>query len=333
MKSQAEVREETAETLALAVTEVTRRAIQPELQPFKDELKLSVQALDDHAGNLKHEIRAHRKSLDALGTRLDEVVELGRRHAVDAGEVRGKGLELIERIDAAAGAVAAAGEEQLTTVSTLRQLADRLANCTMSIQAQSTAQATILDRAKALSAALDAQARELTEFAERLASKADAQASKLEREIAEARKQVALEGADLKNALVGSQVRQEALSRALIDAVAGKIESAVTAMTASIAAVREASAGDLASLADSHDRQQQSMQGETKKLAEALRGEVNAGWEDSDRKFKALHDQQRVDLAKSQGERKRIFQLLIFNVVVSCMMLAAGGVALWLLAR
>ncbi len=78
MKPVAEVRQETAEVLGNAVAEVARRAIRPELDPFKQSLDSLVGNLEGHAETLGEQVRAEKKALDALNKQLGDVVATGK---------------------------------------------------------------------------------------------------------------------------------------------------------------------------------------------------------------------------------------------------------------
>ena len=65
MKPVADVRQETAEVLGNAVAEVARRAIRPELDPFKQSLDSLVGNLEGHAETLGEQVRAEKKALEA----------------------------------------------------------------------------------------------------------------------------------------------------------------------------------------------------------------------------------------------------------------------------
>jgi chromosome segregation ATPase len=197
MKSVTEVRQETAEVLGNAVAEVARRAIQPELDPFKQSLESLVGNLEGHAETLGQEVRAQKKALEALNKQLGEVVATGKSQAAAAADTQAQVQKLQKRLDSLAGELAATRAEQATTVAALNSLRDEVLGWMRASNEQAERLASVLGRAEDLADVLGNQSRAFTDFATTMSGQVDARATEVLQGIVGIRADAAREASEL----------------------------------------------------------------------------------------------------------------------------------------
>jgi ABC-type transporter Mla subunit MlaD len=373
MKPVTEVRQETAEVLGNAVAEVARRAIRPELDPFKQSLDSLVGNLEGHAETLGEQVRAEKKALEALNKQLGEVVATGRSQAAAAADTQARVEELRERLDSLAGELAATREEQATTVAALNSLRDEVQGWMRASNEQSERLASVLERAEDLADALGGQARAFTDFANTMSGQVDARAAEVLQGIVEARTDAAREASDLKSVLGSGFKGQDASSRAAAGDALAKVDAAVKSITGALASARQAGSTELAALGVAHQTRQDAATAEVRALVEALRSEMAAKIESGlmqaiERqesgnqravddvaglrasaetklislqtelgalleRLSARHEDHGRELVKTGQTAERVFRLAVANLVLVLVALAVGGAALWMAGR
>lgn len=276
MKPVTEVRQETAEVLGNAVAEVARRAIRPELDPFKQSLDSLVGNLEGHAETFGEQVRAENKALGALNKQLGEVVATGMSQAAAAADTQARVQELRERLDSLANELTATREEQATTVAALNSLRDEVLGWMRASNEQAERLASVLGRAEDLADALGDQARAFTDFANTMSGQVDARAAEVAISIADVRADAAREATELKSAVGSGFKEQGASSRAAADGVLAKVDAAVKSITDTLASDRQAGSTELAALNLAHQTRQDAATSDVTALVEALRSEMAA---------------------------------------------------------
>jgi hypothetical protein len=274
MKPVTEVRQETAEVLGNAVAEVARRAIRPELDPFKQSLDALVGNLEGHAETLGEQVRAEKKALEALNKQLGEVVATGKSQMAAAADTQARIQEVRERLDAVAGELAATRDDQATTVAALNSLRDEVVGWMRASNQQAERLASVLGRAEDLADALGNQANAFTDFAITLSGQVDARATEVLQGILEARADAAREASELKTVLGNGFQGQDATSQAAASDVVAKVDAGVKSITGALASARQAGATEMAALSVTHQTRQDAAMAELRALVEALRSEM-----------------------------------------------------------
>jgi predicted nucleic acid-binding Zn-ribbon protein len=373
MKPVTEVRQETAEVLGNAVAEVARRAIRPELDPFKQSLDSLVGNLEGHAETLGEQVRAEKKELEALNKQLGEVVATGKSQAEAAADMQARIQEVRERLDAVSGELAATRDDQATTVAALNSLRDEVLGWMRASNEQAERLASVLGRAEDLADALGNQARAFTDFANTLSGQVDARATEVLQGIVEARADAAREASELKSVLGNGFKGQDASSRAAASDVVAKVDAGVKSITGALASARQAGATEIAALGAADQTRQDAATAEVRTLVEALRSEMAAkiesgflqaierlesgsqravdnvaglrttaetklaslqtGLETVLERLSARQEDHGRELAKTGQTAGRVFRLAIANLILVLVALAAGGVTLWMAAR
>jgi len=373
MKPVAEVRQETAEVLGNAVAEVARRAIRPELDPFKQSLDSLVGNLEGHAETLGEQVRAEKKALEALNKQLGEVIATGKSQVAAAADTQARVQELRERLDSLAGELAATRDEQAATVAALNSLRDEVLGWMRASNEQAERLASVLGRAEDLADALGSQARAFTDFANTMSGQVDARATEVLQGIVDIRADAAREASELKIALGNGFKEQGASSRAAAGDVLAKVDGAVKSITGALASARQAGSTEMAALGVAHQTRQDAATAEVRALVEALRSEMAAKIESGFlqaierlesgnqravddvaglrataetkltslqtelgtvlERLSARHEDHGRELVKTGQTAGRVFRLAVANLVLVLVALAVGGVALWMAAR
>jgi chromosome segregation ATPase len=373
MKPVTEVRQETAEVLGNAVAEVARRAIRPELEPFKQSLDSLVGNLEGHAEALGEQVRAEKKALEALNKQLGEVAATGKSQAAAATDAQARFQELRERLDVLGGELAATRDEQSTTVAALNSLRDEVLGWMRASNEQAERLASVLGRAEALADAIANQASAFTDFANTLSGHVDARATEISQAIAEVRADAAREASELKIVLGSGFKGQDASSRAAVNDVLAKVGASVKSITEALASARQAGSTELAAFGVAHQARQDAATAEVRALVDVLRSEMVAKIESgflqaierldsgnqraaddvaglratAETKFASLqaelgtvlerlsakHEDHGRELVKTQQTARRLFWMLVANLLVLVAALAVAGVAVWKAAR
>lgn len=373
MKPVTEVRQETAEVLGNAVAEVARRAIRPELDPFKQSLDSLVGNLEGHAETLGEQVRTERKALEALNKQLVEVVATGKSQAAAAADAQARVQELRERLDALAGEIAATRDEQSTTVAALTSLRDEVLGWMRASNEQAERLASVLGRAEALADMLGNQASAFADFANTLSGQVDARATEVLQGIAEVRADAAREASELKSVLANGFKGQDASTRAAANDVLAKVDASVKFVTGALASARQAGSTEVAALGVAHQARQDAATAEVRAAVDVLRNEMVAKMETGFlqaierlesgnqravddvaglrttaetklaslqaelgavlERLSARHEDHGRELVKTGKTAGWVFRLAIANVLLVLIALAVGGVALWMAVR
>lgn len=370
MKPVTEVRQETAEVLGNAVAEVARRAIRPELDPFKHSLDSLVGNLEGHAETFGEQVRAEKKALEALNKQLGEVIATGKSQVAAAADTQARVQELRERLDSLAGELAATREEQATTVAALNSLRDEVLGWMRASNEQSERLASVLGRAEDLADSLGRQARAFTDFANTMSGQVDARATEVLQAIVGMRADAAREASELKSDLGNGFKEQGASSRGAAGDVLAKVDAAVRSITGALASACQAGSTEMAALGVAHQTRQDAVTAEMRVLVEALRSEMAAKVESgflqaiermesgnqravddfaglratAEKKLTSLqmelgaaleslsakHEDHGRDLAKTTQSAGLVFRLAIANLILLVVALAVGGISLWM---
>ncbi len=373
MKPVTEVRDETAEVLGKAVAEVARRAIRPELEPFKDSLGSLAGKLEGHAEEFGEQVRAEKKALEGLNKQLGEVVTTGRSQASAAADTQARVQELRESLHTLAGELAATRDEQATTVAALNALRDEVLSWVRVSDEQTARLSSVLGRAEALNEVLGSQASAFSEFGDALSGQLDARLTEVLQGIGEVRAQGGREASDLMGVLGDRFKEQDTSSRSAACDLATKIDAGVKAITSTVASARHAGSSEVAALGAAHDARDEAAKAEVKALIEALRSELSAKVETGFlraverlesgnlraadevaglrttaemrlaslqkelgtvlERLTAKHEDHGRELAKTGQTAGRVFRLTAANLVLVLVALAIGGIALWKASR
>jgi predicted nucleic acid-binding Zn-ribbon protein len=373
MKPVAEVRQETAEVLGNAVAEVARRAIRPELDPFKQSIDSLVGHLEGHAEKLGEQVHAEKKALDAVNKQLSEVVATGKSHAAAAADTQTRVQELRERLDALAGELAAARDEQATTVAALNSLRDEVVGWMRASNEQAERLASVLGRAEELADVLGNQASAFAEFGNTLSRQVDARATEVLHGIVEGRAEATREASELKSVLGNGFMGQDASTRSATKDVLAKVDDGVKSITSAFASARQAGASEVAALGVAQQARHDAATAEVRTLVEALRSEmaakIESGFLQAIERLEAAnqravddvaglrttaetmlaslqtelvtvlerqgakHEDHGRELVKTGLTAGRVFRLAVANLILVLIALAVGGVALWMAAR
>lgn len=362
MKPVKEVQQETAEVLGNAVAEVARRAIRPELDPFKQSI---IDNFKGHAQAIDKQVQAEKKALEALealNKQLGELVATGKSQAAAAADMQAQIQEVRERLDAVTGELASTRDDQATTVAALNSLRDEVLGWMRASNEQAEQLASVLRRAKDLADALGNQARAFTDFADKLSGQVDARTT-------EVLQGIEREATELKNFLGNGFLKQDASFRAAASDLVTKVDASVKSITNALASDRQNTATEMASFSVAHQTRQDAATAELKVVVEALRSEmvekINGGFlhtidrlgsssqktlndfEDlrtaAETKFILLqkeleaaldklgvwHEGYGSDLSKNSQTAAWILRLTVVNFLFLLIALALGGVALW----
>jgi predicted nucleic acid-binding Zn-ribbon protein len=373
MKPVTEVRQETAEMLGNAVAEVARRAIRPELDPFRKSLESLVGHLEGHAEELGEQVRAEKKALDAVNKQLGEVVITEKRQAEGASDTRARIHELRERLDALANELGATRDEQATTVAALNSLRDEVTGWMRVSNEQAERLASVVERAEALSDALTVQASAFSELGNALSGKIETHAAEVLMRLGKIRADVAQEAFNVKNLLGVRFGEQETFSRAVANEIVSRVEANVTSVSSGVASALQASSGEMAMLGGLNQSRHEAATAEVRALIDALRSDILTKVEsgllqtvermetNSQRSFDGVsglrtsaetrfdslqarlgtvldrlsvrHEEHDRELIKTARTAGRVFRLVVANVVLVLIALTIGSLALWVAAR
>jgi hypothetical protein len=287
MKPVAEIRQETAEVLGSAVAEVAKRAIRPELDPFKQSLESLVSSLESHAEALDEQVRAEKKALDAVNKQLGEVISVGKGQAAAAAETQTRIQDLEERLNALASNLARTCDEHATTVAALNTLREEVLGWVQTSHEQATHLTAVLGRTESLAEVLDNQAGAFAGFSSTLLDRVETRTTEVLSDITQARADVSREASALKLALETGFKGQTASARSDTKEVMGKLDVAMTSITAAVGLARDTSVAKVDALDVAQQKRQDAAVAELKVLAEALRSELamksDAGLQKADR--------------------------------------------------
>ncbi len=276
MKPVAEVRQETAEVLGNAVAEVARRAIRPELDPFKQSLDSLVGNLEGHAETLGEQLRAEKKALEALNKQLGEAIATGNSQAAAAADTQARVQELRERLDSLAGELAATRDEQATTVAALNSLRDEVSGWMRVSSEQADRLASVLRRAEGLAYMFGDQTRAFAEFASSVSGHFDARANDVLQCIVDLRADVAHKTLALNSDLKSTMKDEGEASRATIDDVRATVDAGVRDINGKLDSSRLALSSKVGALIVEHHARQDTLKTEMTVLIESLRRDMIA---------------------------------------------------------
>lgn len=371
MKPVAEVRQETAEVLGSAVAEVARRAIRPELDPFKQSLESLVGSLEGHAETLDEQVRAERKALDGVNKQLGEVISAGKGQAAAAAETQTRVQELRERLDALASELARTRDEHATTVAALNALRDEVLEWMRTSSRQTEQLASILGRAEALADGLENQASAFADLGDALHSRIDARTNDVLQSVVQARAERSREISDLKSVLENGFKGQNTSSRSATNDVLTKLDAGVKVVTGALATARQAGSSEIAALGAASQARQDAAIADVRSLVGDLRADLAtkgdflqainklesgnhrssndiAGLRTTvEKEFASLrtelgavldrlsarHEDHGRELAKTGHAAGRVFRLSVANLILGIIALSLGGIALWMSAR
>jgi chromosome segregation ATPase len=254
MKSVTETRQETAEVLSNAVAELARRAIQPEIEPFKHSIALLVGNLEGHAETFGEQVQTEKKALDGINKQLLEVIATCKSQVAATDDMHAKGQEIREHIDILAGELAATRDEQATAVAALNSLRDEVTGWMQASNEQTERLEICLARAETLNEMLSNQHSALSSFSYALSNWGNACARKVLRGIKEGR-------SDMTSLGVAHQARHDAAMgdvrthiEALRSEIDGKVERGFSQVVGSVSDSREYHARELAKTGQTAER-------------------------------------------------------------------------------
>ena len=352
---------------------MARRAIRPELEPFKQSLDALVGNLEGHAETFGNEVRAEKKALDAVNKHLGEVVAIGKSQAVAAADTLARVQELYDRLDTMAGELAATRDEQATTVAALTSLRDEVLVWMRASNEQADQLASVISRAEALTETLGNQASAFSAFSNALAGQVDARAREVLQGIGGARSEAAHEVSSLR-ILVGDRFKeQDASSRAAANDLGARVDAGAKTVVDIVASAFQASLSEIAALGVAHQLRNDEATAEVRALVEALRREmaekIGSGFlhavermesgsqraaddvarlrTTTETKLASLstelgsvferlsvkHDDHGREIFKSSQMAGWVFRLALANLVLVLVAVAIGGGALWMAVR
>lgn len=369
MKTVTEVQQETAKVLGNAVVEVAKRAIQPELDPFKQSLTSLVVKLEEHAETLEEQVRDEKKALDVLNKQLSEVIATGKSQATAAADTQAWFLEFQKRLDSLVGELAATRDEQATTVAALNSFRDEVLGWMRASNEQAERLASVLGRAEDLADVLGNQAHDFTDFATTMSSQVDARATEILRGIVDIRADAARETSELKIAVGNGFKEQGASSRAAAGNVLAKVDAGVKSITSALVSARQAGSVEMAAFDVANQTRQDVAMVEVRALVDALRSEMVAKIESgvgrlesgnqraaddvaglrttADTRLASLqaelgnvlerlsarHEDHGRELVKTGQTGGWVFRLMVANLILVFVFFVVEGIALWIAVK
>lgn len=373
MKPVAEVRQETAEVLGNAVAEVARRAIRPELDPFKQSLDVLVGDLEEHAEAFHEQVRAEKKALDTVNKHLGEVVATCESQALAVADALVQVQKLYDSLDRVAGDLASTREEHAKTVAAMKSLSDDVLVWRRANNEQAELLESVISRVETLTETLGNQASAFSDFSDALADQIDARTREVLHGIEGNRSEGAYETSNLRIFFEDRFNKHDASSRAAANELGARVDTGAKSITDSVASAFLALKSEIAGNGVAHQLRHDEAAAEMRALVEALHREmaakIGSGFlhalekmesgsqrtvDDVARlritaesklaslctelecvfeRLSAKHEEHLRELVHTRQTAGRVVRLAVANLVLVLIALVVGGGALWMAVK